>query len=85
MDNASYHSCRKEPIPTKSWTKVRLQEWLTSKGIEFPPHALKSELWTIVERKKPRNPTYIVDEIATAAGMSTLLEVIVVFNFISRI
>jgi hypothetical protein len=61
-----------------------LQEWLASKGIEFPAQALKSELWTIVEGKKPRNRTYNVDKIAVA-GMSTLLEVIGVFNFTSRI
>ena len=33
MDNASYHSCRSEPIPVQSWTKVKLMEWLEEHGI----------------------------------------------------
>jgi hypothetical protein len=70
MDNAPYHSRRKEPIPTKIWTKVRFQEWLTSRELSSP---LKQELWTIV------------DELATGFGKSTLLKVIGAFNFSSCI
>ena len=30
MDNASYHSRLDDPVPTKSWTKKRMIEWLDS-------------------------------------------------------
>ena len=70
MDNASYHSRRKEPKPTKSWTKAMLKEWLSSKGIAYPEQCLKSELWKIAERNQPDSPIYVVDDIASKAGNS---------------
>ena len=68
MDNASYHSRRKEPTPTKTWTKAKLMEWLSSKGVLYPEKCLKSVLWQIVERNKPQKPVYVIDEIGSQAG-----------------
>ena len=68
MDNASYHSRRKEPIPTKTWTKAKLMEWLSSKGVLYPEKCLKSVLWQIVERNKPQKPVYVIDKIGSQAG-----------------
>lgn len=68
MDNAPYHSRRKEPTPIKSWTKGQLMEWLSSKGFTYPEKCLKSELWQIVERYKPPNHVYVIDEAALQAG-----------------
>lgn len=70
MDNAPYHSRRKEPLPTKNWTKAMLIEWLSSKGISFPESCLKAALWKIAEENRPRSPIYVVDDLATQAGMS---------------
>ena len=67
MDNASYHSCRSYPVPVKSWTKQKMQDWLQAKGIEFPTNALKAELYSIIQRLKP-TPRYVVDDMAAAAG-----------------
>ena len=35
MDNALYHRCKLEPMPTMSSTKQQMQHWLTAKGIVF--------------------------------------------------
>ena len=67
MDNASYHSRRSDPVPVKSWTKQKMQDWLQAKGIEFPTNALKAELYSIIQRLKP-TPRYVVDDMAAAAG-----------------
>ena len=67
MDNASYHSCRSDPVPVKSWIKQKMQDWLQAKGIEFPTNALKAELYSIIERLKP-TPRYVVNDMAIAAG-----------------
>ena len=68
MDNASYHSQRKEPTPTKSWTKGKLMEWMSSKGVTYPDKYLKRELWEIAKRNKPQRPIYALDEVASQAG-----------------
>ena len=59
MDNASYHSRRSDPVPVKSWTKQIMQDWLQAKGVEFPINALKTELYSIIQRLKP-TPRYVV-------------------------
>ncbi|XP_042147469.1 uncharacterized protein LOC120845180 [Ixodes scapularis] len=43
MDNASYYSRRVECVPTKSSTKSVIQEWLSSKGIDWDKNMLKVE------------------------------------------
>ena len=68
MDNAPYHSRRKEEYPVKSWTKKKLIEWLNQKSITYPEKALKSEIWAIVEVNRPSTPEYVVDELASQAG-----------------
>ncbi|KAB0792604.1 hypothetical protein PPYR_14563 [Photinus pyralis] len=58
MDNASYHSGLLEKIPTKSWTKQRMIEWLGKKNIGYPEKAMKDQIWSIwVDRplKRPLN------------------------------
>lgn len=64
MDIASYHSRRSEPVPIQSWTKGKMQEWLTSKGVQYPTNALKSEMYDIIKRMKSQ-PRY---DMASAAG-----------------
>ena len=51
MDNVSYHSRRCEEVPVKSWTKKKMAEWLDTKGsISYPTKALKSEIFSIIQR-----------------------------------
>ena len=40
-----------------------MQQWLTSRGIEFPERALKSELLSLRRSSNPQ-PKYLVDELA---------------------
>ncbi|KAB0792942.1 hypothetical protein PPYR_12562 [Photinus pyralis] len=47
MDNASYHSGLLEKIPTKSWTKQRMIEWLGENNIGYPEKAMKDQIWSI--------------------------------------
>ena len=77
MDNASYHSRRSDPVPVKSWTKQKMQDWLQAKGVEFPTNALKAELYSIIQRMKP-TPRYVVDDMAAAAGKN-LVKIAFVF------
>ena len=67
MDNASYHSRIDDPVPTKSWTKKCMIEWLFSHDISYPEKALKSEIWSIIHRVDA-SPKYVIDEIARASG-----------------
>ena len=69
IDNASYHSRRSEPLPVKSWTKTRMQEWLRIKGIVFPQKAFKAKLFEIIKNSNP-TAKYVVDDLAAAAGES---------------
>ena len=71
IGNASYHSHCSDPVPVKRWTKQKMQDWLQSKGIEFPTNALKAELYSIIQRLKPTS-CYVVDDMAAAAGKYSL-------------
>ena len=68
MDNASCHSRHSEPVPVKSWTKKKMQEWLRDKKIEFPPKANKANIFDIIKRLNPI-PRYFVDDMAAVAGV----------------
>ena len=68
MDNAPYHSRRREAYLVKSWTKKKMVEWLTLKGIPYPDKCLKTEIWSIVKTHRPVHPEYFVDDIAKQAG-----------------
>jgi len=55
LDNAPYHSVKKEKIPTTKWKKAEIVEWLVSKGEEIDPSQLiKNDLLEIVQCLKPR-------------------------------
>ena len=67
MDNASYHSRLDDPVPTKSWTKKKMIEWLVQHNITFPTQALKSEIWSIIQ-KLNLCPQYVIAKMAQASG-----------------
>ena len=68
MDNALYHSHQREAYPVQSWTKKKMVEWLTHKGIPYPDKCLKTEIWSIVKTYWPVHPEYFVDDVAKQAG-----------------
>ena len=41
-----HHSQLDDPVPTKSWTKKKMIEWLEQHNITFPTQAIKSEIWS---------------------------------------
>ena len=67
----SYHSRHSDPVPIKSWTKQKMQDWLQAKGVEFLTNALKAELYTIIQRLK-LTPRYVVDDMAAGAGKNSV-------------
>ncbi|CAH2105088.1 unnamed protein product [Euphydryas editha] len=73
MDNAPYHSRKLESLPTMSWTKPRIQEWLTSKNISFEATMVKATLIDIVRQHKQEHcDKYVVDEMAAQHGIMVL-------------
>jgi len=64
MDNAPYHSVKLERIPTSSWKKAEIIEWLTNKGEVFDREMLKPMLLKRVRQIKNRYNSYVIDTIA---------------------
>ncbi|KAM7315596.1 uncharacterized protein ISCGN_005379 [Ixodes scapularis] len=65
MDNAS---C----VPTKSSTKSVIQEWLSSKGIDWDKDMLKVELISLVSQVRRKFLSYRVDTRAETVGCTVL-------------
>ncbi|GBM63347.1 hypothetical protein AVEN_51369-1 [Araneus ventricosus] len=72
MDNASYHSVKEEKLPTQSWRKKDIQEWLTNKNIPWGSDLLKLELLQIVSTVKHKFDGYRIDKIASERGHKVL-------------
>ena len=72
MDNAPYHSRRVERIPTSSWRKCEIIDWLNSKNVKFEPTMLKLQMLDIVKVKKREYIKYAVDEMAQERGVVML-------------
>ncbi|GBO17964.1 hypothetical protein AVEN_81248-1 [Araneus ventricosus] len=72
MDNASYHSVKEEKLPTQSWRKKGIQEWLTNKNIPWGSDLLKLELLQIVSTVKHKFDGYRIDKIASETGHKVL-------------
>nr|XP_049693359.1 uncharacterized protein LOC110382585 [Helicoverpa armigera] len=69
MDNASYHSRRKENTPVTSWNKTNIQKWLTSKKITYEPKETKVQLLEKVKGVKTEYKSYVIDEMAKEVGV----------------
>ncbi|XP_037515285.1 uncharacterized protein LOC119391697 [Rhipicephalus sanguineus] len=72
LDNASYHSRREEKLPTTSWKKENIQEWLNSKDIAYSATLVKRQLLELVASVKPLFLSYIIDNAAARAGCVVL-------------
>ena len=68
MDNASYHSRRKEAMPTSSWCKGDMITWLMEKDIPYPDKNTKKILYDIIRKHKDEYLKYVIDEMAKAHG-----------------
>ena len=69
MDNASYHNAvgDADKIPTTSWKKCDIKNWLQKENVSFPIQSLKPELLQIVKRLN-KQKKYIVDQLIHEAG-----------------
>lgn len=64
LDNAPYHSVKCEKLPTASWNKTQLIDWLAEKGIATDFTMLKKELLKIAKEERKKYDKYLVDEMA---------------------
>lgn len=64
MDNAPYHSMKKDPVPTMSWKKQDIINWLDNRGEIITNPIVKSQLLEKVESLKPQYDKYLIDEYA---------------------
>ncbi len=72
MDNASYHSVRREKIPTSSTLKADIRLWLTSKNIAWNQDMLKAELLQKVREHRHQFESYEIDYLAEQSGHTVL-------------
>lgn len=64
MDNAPYHSMKKEKIPNTSTNKADILKWLQEKGKVIDRPMVITELLDIFKRIKPQHDKYLIDELA---------------------
>ena len=72
LDNASYHSAKKELIPRRGWRKKDIQDWLDKKNINYRGDMIISELLELVEPLRNQYETKKIDEMAREAGHEVL-------------
>ncbi|XP_045452758.1 uncharacterized protein LOC123661864 [Melitaea cinxia] len=72
IDNAPYHTRKLESLPTSSWRKGQIQEWLKSKNIDFDNKMLKAELIEIARHHKKAHERCVVDEMAAERRVTIL-------------
>jgi len=71
LDNAPYHSRRKQKIPNTSWKKEDIVQWLCAEGVPVDTSFLKTELLNHVHNLHVQ-PTYVVDELIRNSGRRVL-------------
>jgi len=62
MDNSSYHSVKKDPVPTTASKKKYIQNWLKSKGVVLDKPMIKCRLLDMVNEIRHRHDKYVIDE-----------------------
>ncbi|XP_072022525.1 uncharacterized protein [Amphiura filiformis] len=72
LDNASYHSAKKELIPRRGWRKKDIQLWLDKKGILWRKDMNIAELLELIKPLRAQYDQRKIDEMAKAAGHKVL-------------
>jgi len=62
MGSASYHSAKKNRIPTIDWKKKNIIKWLVSKNCAVDNQMVKCQLMEIVNQVSPLYDKYLIDE-----------------------
>ncbi|KAK9712560.1 hypothetical protein QE152_g24806 [Popillia japonica] len=82
MDNAPYHSVKSEKLPTATWKKDALVNWLLSKGILCDNTQLKIELLDLTKQYLRDNPvSYVIDDMVAETGFEFVV-VILQINYL---
>ena len=55
-------------VPTTATKNAQIQDWLTSKDIEWAAGMLKAELLQIVKEHKHHNSDYVIDRLMRSTG-----------------
>ena len=63
MDNASVHNKRAPGTPKRNTLKDDMIDWLIEKNVDFPPNALKNDLWEIIKQQLLNEPCYDIDQL----------------------
>lgn len=71
MDNASYHTVKKNKAPTSSNVKAELKKWLNEHNVAFEEFHTKAELLCLIDKHKP-DPIYEADDILQQNGHEVL-------------
>jgi len=72
LDNAPYHSVKAEKIPTSNSKMADISKWLISKGAILERPMKRAELLQMVREIKSKYSSYIIDNMAKAAGHTVL-------------
>ena len=57
------HNKRAPGTPKRNTRKDEMIDWLIEKGVDFPPDALKLELWEIIKDQLLLEPNYDIDKL----------------------
>ncbi|CAK1600804.1 unnamed protein product [Parnassius mnemosyne] len=72
LDKASYHNTRAEKFPTTASKKSDMEQWLTSKGIQFDSSMRKVEIYDIIKKYKSNCIAYEIDNYIKSKGFGVL-------------
>ncbi|XP_076659852.1 uncharacterized protein LOC143363130 [Halictus rubicundus] len=72
MDNAPYHSVKKEKYPSLRWKRDDIVTWLEGKGKTVNPRLVKIRLMELVTKHKRPENNYVIDEYARENGRTVL-------------
>jgi len=64
MDNAPYHSVKKETFPLSSWKKEKIIQWLTIRGKIIDQRMVNDRLLEEAQEFRTDCNKYVIDELA---------------------
>ena len=74
IDNASIHNKREAGTPQKKTLKADMINWLIEKNVDFPPDALKDDIWDIIKEHLKTCPEYSIDKLVQKIRPDVTLE-----------
>jgi transposase len=72
MDNTPYHSVLAEKLPTASWSKLKLQDWLKQHKIPFGSKLTNKQLYEIIKPIRLSKRKYEIDSLLQQNSIDVL-------------